>query len=690
MCVTLLAGMILIAPRVLRADEPTKPDAAALKKRADEIFARSLERYQALRSYREKATAVYRMTYRDESGEDVGQNQEMKFTTIAAKPNRFKVVSDQLSMASDGKLFRCAMEGFANYMEVDAASGLSLPEELSEVQGAFSISPALAAMNGDVKDVWSMFPSLTGVTSIQNVDLDRVACERINMTMEAPMLAGDTPADVSVWIDTNTRMLKRIEVDYTKGAIAQREEMGEYQAASDPYADYKLERACVTYAIDEVTTDPALEDADFALKVSDDGRKVDSYMGILGVGVERPTIISDAAPPFESEDFDDKPIKLEDFRGKVVVLDFWATWCGPCVQAIPHVQKASERLKDKDVVFLGINRDQAGSEKHVRKFIEKKQITFRQVKDFDGDIANDYHVSSIPCTVLIGKDGVVQSFDVGFGAGGEDQLVAKVEKLLAGERLFDPEEIARQKASAETQETAPRSDALPDIDGERLVKGDLLSGASQLIAKGDLNGDGVEDYAFASYTGGRVLRILYGGREDFEKVKVKGIRPTEAIQSARIVEVNGKARILALLSDYQYLNGMANKVRIGAFSPDGESLWLHDLETPAKTTAQATLEIADLDDAPGPELIVSLSLFTMSQEGGMSYSQEYHSSYLLVIDMRGETRLRRHLGSQANLVAIIPGKPATLIINESYYGLRKYQLSPQVEQAQAKAEGVQP
>src|SRR5688572_28929850 len=92
--------------------------------------------------------------------------------------------------------------------------------------------------------------------------------------------------------------------------------------------------------------------------------KVDEFQ-FGGDDSRQQELVGKPAPDFTGVDLEGKPVSLADYRGRVVMLDFWATWCGPCVQAIPHIQKVANKFADKPVTVLGINRDQPGSESRV-------------------------------------------------------------------------------------------------------------------------------------------------------------------------------------------------------------------------------------------------------------------------------------------------------------------------------------
>lgn len=138
--------------------------------------------------------------------------------------------------------------------------------------------------------------------------------------------------------------------------------------------------------------------------------------------------VGDAAPDFNLKDADGKEYKLADFKGKVVLLDFWATWCGPCVKAMPSIQKISETFKDKAVAVIGVNtwerKATAGPE-----FIKKKGYTYLNLLKGD-DLAKAYGISGIPTLILIDKEGKILHTAVGFGPGEEEELTKLINEKL--------------------------------------------------------------------------------------------------------------------------------------------------------------------------------------------------------------------------------------------------------------------
>lgn len=109
-------------------------------------------------------------------------------------------------------------------------------------------------------------------------------------------------------------------------------------------------------------------------------------------------------------DLEGKPISLADYRGKVLLLDFWAVWCGPCIGEIPNVKKVYEKYHDKGFDVIGISLD--NDEAVLREFIEENQLPWRQIFDgegWSGPLAEQYGIRGIPAPFLLDREGKVIS-----------------------------------------------------------------------------------------------------------------------------------------------------------------------------------------------------------------------------------------------------------------------------------------
>lgn len=151
------------------------------------------------------------------------------------------------------------------------------------------------------------------------------------------------------------------------------------------------------------------------------------YVRAQGQSGDRP-----AAPDFSVNTLDGKQVKLGDLRGKVVVLDFWATWCPPCRKSLPHLQKLSQDkdLAAKGVTVIAMNVDE--EKQTVEKFMKDNGYTFTVGMDAGGAVAKKFKVEGIPSTFIIDAGGKVTAGIVGYGGESTDKEIKDaIAKALA-------------------------------------------------------------------------------------------------------------------------------------------------------------------------------------------------------------------------------------------------------------------
>ena len=131
---------------------------------------------------------------------------------------------------------------------------------------------------------------------------------------------------------------------------------------------------------------------------------------------------------FTLQGLEGKPISLSDYKGKVVFIDFWATWCPPCRLSIPYVEKLYEQYKDnEDFVVLGINLEE--SKEDITKFMKKQKMNYPILLS-DKKVISNYKITSIPRFFLIDRNGEIYNKYVGFAPGVEQLWQKDIEKLL--------------------------------------------------------------------------------------------------------------------------------------------------------------------------------------------------------------------------------------------------------------------
>lgn len=141
------------------------------------------------------------------------------------------------------------------------------------------------------------------------------------------------------------------------------------------------------------------------------------------------------APDFSLVDLDGKSVKLSDLRGKVVVLDFWATWCGPCIMSFPGMKLSMEKFKDNpNVKFLFVNTYERVSAEQwkstVSTFVKQRGFTtFPVILDVGGEVAGSYGVNGIPAKFCIDKEGKIKFKSTGY-LGSSDAIVAEMTQWI--------------------------------------------------------------------------------------------------------------------------------------------------------------------------------------------------------------------------------------------------------------------
>jgi len=149
----------------------------------------------------------------------------------------------------------------------------------------------------------------------------------------------------------------------------------------------------------------------------------------LATGTAVPAIApSTAAPDFTLRTMSGPNLRLSEQRGRVVMVNFWATWCGPCRQELPQLNRLYEKYRASGFVMLGVNVDE-----DVRKAAEvagKLGVTFPVLLDTDKAVSRLYDLSTMPSTVLIDRDGKVRHVHRGYQTGVEENYDRQIREML--------------------------------------------------------------------------------------------------------------------------------------------------------------------------------------------------------------------------------------------------------------------
>ena len=146
-------------------------------------------------------------------------------------------------------------------------------------------------------------------------------------------------------------------------------------------------------------------------------------------GVTSPASELKALPPINLQDFEGQPVESDRFKGKIIVLDFWATWCGPCIAEVPMLNKLQEKYGDQGVKIIGVTMA-SGDAKDVKPFIARNKMKYTVLMG-DDDQTYDLNVVAFPTTYLITRDLKVFRRYIGAGPRKAAEMEADIQRLLA-------------------------------------------------------------------------------------------------------------------------------------------------------------------------------------------------------------------------------------------------------------------
>ena len=191
-------------------------------------------------------------------------------------------------------------------------------------------------------------------------------------------------------------------------------------------------------------------------------RSVCSFLGAAALASallgSATALAADPAPDFTLRTIErGESVSLSQYAGKVVLVDFWATWCEPCKKSMPNLQKMSDELGPQGFVVLAVSTDDARSGSQVKPYIKRQGYTFTVPRDPESQVLISYNpTKTLPYSVLIDRDGNKASVHSGYEKGDDEALRAEVEALLAL-----PASASAAPAPAPAETAAPAAEAAP-------------------------------------------------------------------------------------------------------------------------------------------------------------------------------------------------------------------------------------
>jgi thiol-disulfide isomerase/thioredoxin len=379
------------------------------------------------------------------------QSQDFKQKFGAERPNKLSYALDsgplKASVVSDGKELSVYFSTSGKYAVEPAPESWTKLFENPVVLGSMGVGNA----GGVMMALLSKDPGgslLEGTSSVEYgglVELGDTKCHWLKATQE--------DFDWQVWIDAGEQPLVRQFVPNLQQMFAKMAKQNNQPAL----ANTKIENV-VTYK--EWKLDPKFEADAFVFHTPEDATKVDTLLEIFGAGAataEPHALLGKDAPPIELELLDGGKLDLASFKDKnVVILDFWATWCGPCVQAMPIIDAVAEKYKDKGVKLFAVNLQEGPDE--IKEFLKNAELEVPVALDTEGAVAKAYLADAIPQTVIVGKNGTVQVVTIGLVPNLAESLTKDLDALLEGKDLA-AETLAKAKKQADDK---PAGDASPE------------------------------------------------------------------------------------------------------------------------------------------------------------------------------------------------------------------------------------
>ncbi len=162
-------------------------------------------------------------------------------------------------------------------------------------------------------------------------------------------------------------------------------------------------------------------------EVSLDGTWIRMAESAISVAPKPPLLASYPAPDFSTTDANGNPFVLSGFQGSIVILDFWASWCAPCIDELPTLQRILDEFPTEKIIVVGVNIDRV--EDDFRDAVKDHDIAFLQLYDSDtGPIADLYRIIGVPMTYVIDRDGIIQARGLRKG-----ELITAVRRLIRDE-----------------------------------------------------------------------------------------------------------------------------------------------------------------------------------------------------------------------------------------------------------------
>lgn len=406
-----IAAIVLMLPVTAHAaDEPAK-----IEPKVREVLTAYGDQFQGMKGVR---VTVDSATNIEQQG--VKNGFQNTFAVLIEKPNRMAIRATAgrqgVTTVSDGRRMLTEFGGLKRYsigaapQNLDDALGSGSQRMINAQHGLlFVTTPFTSPKPGE-----EMLRDLTAGRYLGEVELNGVKCHRLRLEVGA--MSWDA------WFEVGGRpQLRQTSLDLA--ALIAKQQGGELPAG------LKI-TSLITYKNWEY--DAKVTGNEFELEPTIGWKRVDSLFE-SEEDAELHPLVGAAAPPLMLELLAGGHLELKKQQGKVVILDFWATWCGPCVRALPTIAGVAKKFEPQGVAFYAVNLQEDSAT--VTDFLKEHELKINVALDRTGAAAKAYGASAIPQTVIVGKDGRVQVVHIGAAPNLEELLTKELTDLVADKDL---------------------------------------------------------------------------------------------------------------------------------------------------------------------------------------------------------------------------------------------------------------
>ena len=443
------------------ADQPQQPSAfenqthlvsgppAAVEDPAVQVLRRMGKAYLDLNTYSDRGQGLLRYTI---DGHET--KNEYPLAVTFQRPNKLHLAAYEGQIVCDGQDIYATYDVLPGYLiQTTAPPQLALADVYAdpfmqfmltqrEVGAALQLS--LLMNDGAVDEILASGSAPPKLLEPQKIG--EHTCDRVEIPMDEGAM--------TLWVDQQTAALRRIE--YPTAGLKQ--SLAQHGQVTD---------AAVQVDFHDATINGQADAQAFAFRPGD-RKPVKQFMPPL------PPLLGKQLPSFTFTSLDGKEITPEDLKGKIVVLDFWATWCQPCLRSMPVMAQVQERFKDNDrVQFLAVSIDEANvKDKDIAAKLEPLAPAMPIARDLQQFAFSAFGITGIPNTVLIDGNGIVQDNEMGLNPDVDpvEYLSGKIDALLKGESLYQRRVEEFEKSMLEEPPAATAAAPAPAANAQAAAK----------------------------------------------------------------------------------------------------------------------------------------------------------------------------------------------------------------------------